>query len=87
MTKKEKYYNYVVEDLIKKTEIDYDQEIIKYPHLNFPYPSLIPRMATSSYSELRFSDHIQGKYGIQEDEVGMVWGQYMIRLQTLINNG
>ena len=31
MNKKEKYYNYVVEDIVKNTEIDYDQETIKFP--------------------------------------------------------
>ena len=36
MNKKEKYINFIVDDLIKKTEIDHDQETIKLPFLSYP---------------------------------------------------
>ena len=31
MDKKEKYYSYVVDDFIKKTEIDHEKKVIKTP--------------------------------------------------------
>ena len=34
MGNKEKYINYVVDDLVSKTEIDYEQGKIKFPSLS-----------------------------------------------------
>tara|TARA_R110002126_G_scaffold197188_1_gene345092 strand:+ start:898 stop:1188 length:291 start_codon:yes stop_codon:yes gene_type:complete len=94
MDKKEKYYNLIVNDLIKKTEIDYeddwnedgsDQEILIYPFFRHPIPTNEhPPTILPPKLEYRFSKHVIEKYGTHDDEVGMIWGNYRKRLQTLI---
>ncbi len=48
MDKQEKYINYVVGDLVKKTEIDYEQEMIKLsflPLITSNYISFYPQLS------------------------------------------
>jgi len=80
MNKKEKYINYVVEDLVKNTEIDHDQETIKFPFhshssLFFNYLYLLP----SSF----FSNYIKEKYGAHSEEIEIIWDQYKERIESL----
>ena len=84
MNKKEKYYNYVVEDLVSKTEIDYDQEIIKLTYPSFPLPLLLFLFLSSpSHS---FSNYIKKMYGAHSEEIEIIWKLYKERIQSLINN-
>mgnify|MGYP001599901285 CR=1 FL=1 len=85
----EKYINYVVDDMIKKTEIDYDQETITLPFLlpltfnSFPFTHSI---FTLSFPPNLFSIYIKNLYGIRDEEAQTIWDQYRNRIQTLINN-
>ena len=87
MDKKERYYNFIVDDLIKKTEIDDNKRIISFP----PKPHLLSRRYIH-YSEVIFLKlssvfytYILKRYGVQNDEVEMIWGLYRERILTLIN--
>tara|TARA_R110000803_G_scaffold117493_2_gene186025 strand:+ start:278 stop:529 length:252 start_codon:yes stop_codon:yes gene_type:complete len=82
MNKKEKYYNYVVEDIVKNTEIDYDQEKIKYPFFSqfiffnyYPFSSNILSM---------FSNHVRKVYGVHSEEIQTIWKLYKEKIQSLI---
>jgi|TARA_R110000796_G_scaffold233426_1_gene351956 hypothetical protein len=80
MNKKEKYINYIVADLVKNTEIDYDQEIIKYPyHLTFSpsYPLLHP------YTYILLSKYIKEIYGARDEEIEIIWKLYKERIESL----
>ena len=83
MDKKEKYYNYVVEDLVSKAEIDYDQEIIKFSPLLLHFPSFTFLPSSPSFS---FSNYIKKMYGAHSEEIEIIWKLYKERIQSLINN-
>ena len=89
MSKKEKYINYIVDDLIKTTIIDYDQKIIVFPFT----PYLSHRLLTNRYLNsplwtlhkddmIKVKNHLMGKYGLGEKEMDGVWETY--RQQILI---
>tara|TARA_R110000868_G_scaffold376252_1_gene641065 strand:+ start:598 stop:870 length:273 start_codon:yes stop_codon:yes gene_type:complete len=86
MDKKERYINYVVEDLIKNTEIDYDQEIIKFPYLShptlfssfsFPSPHYPPH-------KIYFSNYLLGRYAINEG-LSELWGLYINKIKNKVD--
>ena len=79
MNKKEKYINYVVEDLVSKTEIDYEQGKIKFP-LSSPSPSFFIQylyLLPSSF----FSNYIKEKYGAHSEEIEIIWKLYKERIK------
>jgi len=92
MNKKEKYINYVVDDLVKNTEIDYDQEIIKYPfyHTTPPFTSTLIYFSLSSIplfpSLIPFANHVRKVYGAHSEEIEIIWKLYKERIESLINN-
>ena len=86
MNKKERYINYVVEDLVSKTEIDYEQEIIKYPFYH-SFSSLSFHSLLSHPPSLLFANHVRKVYGAHSEEIEFIWKLYKERIQSLINNG
>jgi hypothetical protein len=93
MDKKEKYYSYVVEDLIKNTEIDYEQGKIKLPFYYryiFFSSSLLHTFLTplppSPYLHTfsRFSKHVIERYGVHDEEIKIIWNLYKEKIQPLI---
>ena len=88
MNKKEKYINYVVDDMIKKTEIDYDQEKIKYPFstsLLFPFISLPPFLFILPSPSI--SKYVIERYGIHDNDVDIIWKLYKGKIKEVIDNG
>ena len=92
MDKKEKYINYIVEDMIKNTEIDYEQGKIKYPS-TLPFPLLIfplynYPLTNSIISPFpSFSKYIIERYGIHDNDVDIIWKLYKGKIKELIDNG
>jgi hypothetical protein len=86
--KQEKYYSYVVEDLIKNTEIDYDQEIIKFPFTYSPILILLlssPFFPSLSYPYLSsFSSYLLGRYAINEG-LSELWGLYINKIKNKVD--
>ena len=82
MDKKEKYINFIVDDLVTKTEINYEQG-----RINFPF-SHIPSHPFYSLSILfilsPFSKYIKERYGTRDEEINIIWRQYKERIQSLI---
>jgi len=87
MNKKEKYYNYVVEDIVKNTEIDYDQETIKFPFLHslstFHFSLLLPPFTPSFYPP-PFIKYVKTRYGARYEEIKIIFILYKERIQSLI---
>ena len=100
--RKEKYYNYVLNDLVSKTEVDYDNESVNFPFPIHPithtYPTPVHRSPSSrflyhtslpaySYFFLSFSEHCKVVYGLTDEEVFYVWDQFRKIIKDKINNG
>ena len=91
MNKKEKYINYIVDDLINKTEINYVKKKISPPfspplsntsYYSFSLFSTLLLLSFSSY----FSTYVKERYGTREEEVNIVWDLYRERIQSLIDD-
>jgi hypothetical protein len=84
MNKQEKYINYIVGDLVKKTEIINDR--VTYPFdvgttsgdLAFTNPQYI------SHFKYVFPKYIIERYGVKDDEIKTIWKQYKERILSLI---
>jgi hypothetical protein len=95
LSKKEKYINYIVDDLIKTTIIHYDQKIIEFPFT----PYLSHRLLTNGYGYLhsplftlhpddilKVKNHLMGRYGLGEKEMSGVWETYRQQMKSIIGN-
>jgi len=87
MDKKERYINYVVEDLVKNTEIDYEQGIIKFPynshslfHSFFLFPLYLSLHPHFSF----FSNYLLGRYAINEG-LSELWGLYINKIKNKVD--
>ena len=82
MDKKEKYINYVVEDLVSKTEIDYEQGKIKFPFYSstLPLPTTLPSFISLPLF-FSFSNYIKEKYGAHSEEIEIIWKLYKERIK------
>ena len=89
MDKKEKYINFIVDDMIKKTDIDYDREKIKYPPTpTYPYSfSFFFSLLLLSRPLPPFSKHVIERYGIHDNDVDNTWEIYKGKIKELIDNG
>ena len=86
MDKKEKYINYIVEDMIKNTEIDYDREKIKYPFSSSFYLFRFILYPHSPFFS-NFSKYITERYGIHDEDVDIIWKLYKGKIKEVIDNG
>ena len=88
MNNKEKYYNYVVDDLVKRTELKrfsdrhYSYYRIKYPFIKhfekLPVPTY--RYAVDHNPYALFTPYVISIYGVSDEEVEMVWNIYRDRI-------
>tara|TARA_R110000803_G_scaffold203140_1_gene268568 strand:- start:1043 stop:1318 length:276 start_codon:yes stop_codon:yes gene_type:complete len=91
MNGKERYYNYIVDDLMKTTEINVDVGTIHLPihPMLFMYPlSDIIRFDWRSPRINRLlTKTCISKYGAKEAEIQTIWKLYRERILKLISNG
>ena len=87
MNKKERYINYIVDDLVSKTEIDYDQEIIKYPYQHSPHFSTYLLTPSHTPHPSLLSKYIKEIYGARDEEIEIIWKLYKERIKDKLNNG
>jgi hypothetical protein len=89
-----KFLNKVLDQIVRETEIDYDEERLYTPYLSI----LSPTHHTHSFSHftplpllppLSFSKHCKEVYGLNDNEMEYVWEEYkeIIRDNRLYNNG
>jgi hypothetical protein len=89
MDKQEKYINYVVDDLINKTEVDYGKKSFTTPFLqhNVEFNMFSFNTFSLKHSEtfgLVFSKYVSNTYGVRGNEIKIVWGKYRTKIQRLI---
>lgn len=90
MEDKEKIYlDKVIELLVSSTKMDYDKDKIKFPFysptLSFSLDPVILSLSHSSRPSL-FSEYCRDYYGLTEQEIKYVWGQYKTKIKLLIDN-
>ena len=77
-----KYLHKVLNQIVSETEIDYEKEKV-YSSFSFPHPTF----DSSPFSYI-FTTHCKDVYGLNEQEIGYVWKEYMkIIKDKLKNNG
>ena len=82
MDKKEKYYNFIVDDLVKKTIVDIDDDKVTYPvKLNIQVFYDTPFASYGISHE--FIRHCEEVYGLNPDEIKNVWREYKSTLKRL----
>ena len=86
MDKKEKYINFIVDDLIKKTEIDYEQGKIKLTYHSHLLSTPSTLLYLSYTPSLFFSNHVRKVYGAHSEEIEFIWDLYKQRIKELIDN-
>ena len=84
------YLNKVVDQIISETEIDYDRGVIKShfllshssSFLSFSFVlSLLPNFLLFPSS---FSNHCRDVYGLNDDEIEYVWGEYKTIIKDML---
>ena len=74
-----RYINYIVDDLVRNTDIDYDEKIIKFSF--FSAPSSLFFLPSSPYSF--FSKYLKEMYGARDEEIQIIWDLFRERIQSL----
>ena len=94
MTKEEKYYNFIVDDMVKNTEIDYDEGEVTIPfykHKIYLYDidTIFSDFLWDIPHQLRtaLKKHLISKYSEGHQGVFPIWELYRERIEILINNG
>jgi hypothetical protein len=82
--KKERFLQYIINELVNNTKIDYDEEEIIEP----PFYTLhtFPKFSSLDFPLLSFSNYCKDKYGLTEDEIEYVWDQYKTIITDKITN-
>jgi|TARA_R110000868_G_C10514766_1_gene732496 hypothetical protein len=83
MDKKEKYFNYVVNDLIKRSDINYVDKEVTFPFDSTFSPVNYRIFLLRSKSSNSFSSHVITRYGLNDDEVEMLWNIFRFRFRGL----
>tara|TARA_R110000751_G_scaffold15833_1_gene50850 strand:+ start:725 stop:982 length:258 start_codon:yes stop_codon:yes gene_type:complete len=83
MDKKERYYNFIVDDMVKKTEIDHDKKRIKFPFHSLYTSFFFFLTPPLSFFPL-FPKYITERYGTHDGEIKIIWNLYKEKIQSLI---
>ncbi len=88
MDRKEKYINYIVEDMLKKTRFIHDENKISLPFHNHGryegfYDEFINYGMYKTMSSF-FGDYVEDIYGTTSEEVSILWDLYKERIESLI---
>ena len=93
MNNKQKYYNYIVDDMVKKSELVQEDEMVAtgfHTELTtfvtrYSYDTFFLATTTTSNLGYYFKEYIVSVYGVNDDEVEHVWKLYTKQIQNLIN--
>jgi hypothetical protein len=79
-----KYLDKVIEHLVRRTKVDYDEEMLYTP---FQKPLSIIQSIYLLVSFNTFYRHCEEIYGLNYDETEYVWEEYKEIIRVKINNG
>jgi len=93
------YLDKVVEFLVKGTKIDHDKRGIQYPYLSHLSPPHKPSYRELSlilppnifyltqFISKSFSKYCKNVYGLTEDEIKYIWGEFITIIKEKVENG
>ena len=86
-----KYLDKVIEHLVRRTKIDYDEEMFlppfPLPSSSFLSPLILPFLQTFLLRNSSFIIHCRDVYGLNEQEIKYVWKEYRNIIKDKIDNG
>ncbi len=85
MDKNQKYINYVVDKLVKNTEIDYERHEIKFPFIDKEFRPTKEFIVSYDYltrlqPSVLFLEYVTTTYGLHIWEVNIVWEDYRMKI-------
>jgi hypothetical protein len=83
MNKYEKYYNFIVMDLVKQTKIDYPNREIVFPFPTMSMPANYAIVLLRSKPSNGFALHVTNRYGDKVVELDELWERYKIRMRGI----
>jgi hypothetical protein len=85
MDKLERYYNYIVDDLVNDTKFDHEDRMLIMPFTKTAcYINLLKGIDLLGYTHANdFSTYVQGRYGIRSFEVPTLWNLYKEKVLNL----
>ena len=93
MGKLEKYHDYIVKDLISKTEFDeipYHGRLLKLPfvdpHTWTSFDEYLPTLIYPSKKKRKFGEFVSNRYGVPENEYEMLWDIFYRELIIIIED-
>ena len=92
VTMDNKFLNKVLDQLVRETTIDYENDRIFTPFSPNSLPvslllSIVKDWNTSPLLHRLLRRHCKEVYGLNEDEVRYVWGEYKNIITEKLNNG
>ena len=84
MDRLERYYNYVVDDMVKDTKINNLKEVTQFPFSSFLSASSPSHFPSFHLTVPIFSRYIQQRYGVRDSEIQIIWYQYKERIISII---
>jgi len=85
--KLERYYDYIVNDVLDNTIIDMDKRFYKFPFINARWNMDVMDLTISIYSSPtnsnlfeKFYELVNDTYGIKREEVMTLWKRYIDKL-------
>jgi hypothetical protein len=90
MNKKERYYDFIIEDLISHTEI-IDNISVRFPFTGggVKYTIVVLDLTKSAYNSrtnfdlaMKFFHYVNTTYGVKEEEMDLLWRRYANEITT-----
>ena len=82
-----KFLDKVLDQIVSETEIDHERELIRYPYTHNLTSLLNPiPLLYSHYLFSPFIKHCEDVYGLNEQEIDYVWGEYKDIINDKIEN-
>jgi hypothetical protein len=75
------YLDKVIEYLLRGTKIDYDKKYIHYPFIHVHFNTRI------DFIHGEFKNYCNNVYGLTEDEIKYIWGEFITIVKDKIENG
>lgn len=79
-----KFLNKVLDQIVRETEIDYENEKIFVPFLSLPFIFIYSLFLSPSSYLPSFSKHCIDVYGLNKDEIQYVWYQFRNNINNKI---
>jgi hypothetical protein len=76
------YIDYIVNDTINNTQFDMEKKKISFPFdlVSYGRNSNQHHWLYMKLTPEKFKKYVMEKYGVREDEIGVVWKTYSIRV-------